>query len=469
MPAKTVDDDGRIIDASPVDPLVPVISPAASESLDELMRLTIGDDDPPKADDKPVDDEPPKADDKPVDDEPPKADDEPPKADDKPVDDEPPKADDKPVDDKPVDDKPVDDKPVDDKPVDDKASADDFEKRLNDVQLPPHSRAKSSEAFATVKEIARTEIKTEREARKALEQKLAEEIERGKTKVATDEVETLRRELDDLRKFRAVHLADQDPKVIQFDGQIKANEEAIYSKFLEYGGKQTQVDEIKKHGGPRKIEWEPLLKHMTLPQRRFIESKLVESEGIAFNREQILNAAKADPEKWEKDYNQRRFSRADEELGKAEWLKPVALAKDATDEQRKAAAFQNDRRQKLQTLVKSVLTDTSPEMHAQLAVGTALAHDLRWQLDNLAAYRERELKELKDTHSKALDAVTKERDSLKADLERIRKSSGNPRKPGLGDGRAGHKPASAPGQFDLSRPTAESLDALRDQVLAGQS
>ena len=338
---------------------------------------------------------------------------------------------------------------------------------MDDVQLPPHARPKSAESFAKVKEIARAEVLKERARAQELEKKLAAEVEQSKSKVAAEEAESLRKELEDLRRFRAAHLVEQDPKVVELDTKIKSNEEAIYKKFVEYGGTQAQVEEIKKHGGPRNIDWEPLLKHMTLPQRRFIEAKLVESEGIAFNREQVITEVRADPAKWEQEYNQRRFTTAEAELNKAEWLKPVTLPKDATEEQRKAAAFQNNRRQQLQTLVKSVLADTSPEMHAQLAVGTAMAHDLKWQLDNLAAFREKELAELKDSHSKALDAVTKERDSLKAELEKIRKSSGKGRTT-LGDGRVGHKPAVPPGHFDLTKSTADSLDALRDQVTAGQ-
>jgi hypothetical protein len=468
MPKELLE-DGRSNDVVK-DPFTAELSPDTLSSLEEIRNQILGespqegdapqntDDIPPTTVDptnSPTEDAPPKTDDAP-----PKTDDAAPKTDDAApkTDDAAPKADDAAP------------KTDDAAPKTDDAAPkadDDFSKRLDAIEIPPHARPKSSEAFALVKETARKEVErlsaelaAEKTARQAAEEK-------AKTSIPSEEVEQLRAQVADLGKLKAERDIETDPRITEFDTRIKECEDAILGKFMEYGGTKEQIEQIQKAGGPKKIDWEPLFKHMTLPQRRFIESKLVEAEGVAYNRSEAVKRAKSDVETWRKEYDGRRFKHADAELKKVEWLQTLEPKTDATPEQKTQIVEHNKRVATLNQRVKAALADTSPEMHATLAVGTAMAHELQWQLNTLSAFHEKKVKELTESNAAALKTIETERNQLKAELDKIKKSaSGAPNK-SVASGRADAKLPKK--EMDLSKTTGDSLDSLRDEVMAGRS
>jgi hypothetical protein len=436
--------EGKVVD-NPPDLMVPVVGEGVSVELDKLRDAILAQ----EAEAPPV--ETPPAEKPPV---------ETPPAEKPPV--ETPPAEKPPVETPPAEKPPVETPPAEIPP------ADPFTAKLDAVEIPPHARPKSAEAFAQVKGIAkqevaqlRSELEAERKAKLA-----AEEL--AKQTISKEEFEKLQSEAAELRKFKLSKDIESDPRLQTFDKQIVDNDEAIMAKFAEVGGKPEQIAEIKKLGGPRKIDWEPLFKHMTIPQRRFIESKLVESEGVAYNRTKAMEAAKSDVDAWQKEYDQRRHKTAEAEISKAEWLKPVEAPPTATVNEKTQATAHNLRISNLKARIASAISDTTPEMHATLAVGTALAHDLHWQLSQLVALREREKTESVSERTKAVEALTKERDTLKAELDKIKNASRGARPGSVASGRASAKLPNS-GTPDLSRSTGDVLDDLVREALAGQS
>lgn len=338
---------------------------------------------------------------------------------DKPSDKTPP-ADDPVVAAKPADDKPVDppaeaDKPVDksgDKPPEPPAPKADL---YPEVKLPPTARGASAEAFATVKARAAQDIAARDQQIDALKKELDGLKEQSKNTVPAQEVEALRKENDELRAFRSRLDIQADPGfAAKFDQRVNVTSEFIYSR-LKATGKITDetIKKIRDLGGPGAVDMEPILERIEDAQaKRTIQSKLDELEGISFEREQALKEAQADVTKYVEQRRQ-EFSKAATAhtettkqiltniLAQVPWMAPVKVAADAKPEEKEAAAQHEAFLKEMnQTLAEAVQDDT-PQMRAVLISGLAQHFHLR------------------RTH----EALVKERDALKAELETARKET----------------------------------------------
>lgn len=408
--------------------LTPSVQADAFQALDGIFK-ELGGDQPaePAAEDKPVD----KPADKPVD---------------KPVD----KPEDTTPADKPADAAPADkpeDKPADkpeDKPADN-APVDDFEK----VELPPHTKPKTGEAFGKVKELARQQVNQLRSELNKIAQEreeLQKRIEaQGKTPALSPELEA---ELKDLREYRLSKDVEYDPEFRKFDSDVKSNNDAILKKLADNGMSKEQLEAIEKLGGPESIDWEPLLPKLPLAVRRFVEAKLVDNVNLRDRRDEALSKAKANAT----EFTKARETRAATELAnhvakfsdQVDWLKDRKPSATATAEEKAAIAEHNKTSFEFRTRLAGMVKDNSPERFAEYAVCALFATKLS-----------AELKAANDQIEKS-KAVAAERDKLKSELEAIRKAEGG-RRGGVAHADVPPKKAI---NTSIHTSAADALDAL---------
>jgi hypothetical protein len=417
----------------------------AGDALDKLLEEqkkkaeeeAAGNDDPP-ADDPPADD-PPKV--EPNDDDPP--------GDDPPADD-PPKDDDPPADDPPADDPPADDPPADD-PFKDAPA------------LPEGASRKSHEAFAYVKQSAAAKLKEYETKILNLEEKVKE----AETKLSDPVPEETKKELEELRLFRAKLDIDADPDFRKSNKEIAQAEEFIYSQLL----KAPNIDEeiikdIKKLGGPTAVKMHKILDTIedgTI--KTLVQSKLSDIELTKFNQENAIKSAKENIAGYvqtkQKEYEQQVGAHRattkqhfDEFLGRFDWTKPKTAKAGATAEEKKEVAAHNQFLTEVQSELDAALQDDSPKMRATLLTGMA---NFFWN-QNL----------LKQTQSANKQLVEKVKE-LESKLARFKKASVGRLKDSAAPGAGSVPPPKRDDSTIFTQKTGDALDELRDRMAQEKS
>jgi hypothetical protein len=211
------------------------------------------------------------------------------------------------------------------------------------------------------------------------------------------------------------------------------------------------------------VDWEPLFPKLPVQVRRYVEGKLGENMTIAEKREEALAKAKENAsgflaERQSKEATE-LTNKANEHLKNLEWTAEVAIPATATPEQKAALEAQNAYARNAIKTVKEYLSDRSPRRHAELAIGTLIAHRLNGEVQTLQT----KITAQDKAHAAALEAVTKERDAARAELDAIKKSS-MPRNPGA---TTVTSPRPTKGNYD-SRSGSEALDALAAEEVAAK-
>src|SRR6267142_1332463 len=302
--------------------------------------------------------------------------------------------------------------------ADKSAGKDEFDK----IELPAHTSPKAGEQFTALKSAARAQVTalqtqlTDITSKHTEAARQLEDLQKQKAAL-TPEVQA---ELEDLRKFKIAQDVESDPQFRTFKNEINANHEAIYKKLMGAGYTQENIDHIKSLGGPDNIDWNPLLEKLPAQTRLFLQGKLVANIELADKRDAALEAAKASGPKFLAERAERDskslLDTANSHLTKLEWTATRQLPATATPEQKTAIeAWNKDATEAVDT-IKMYLSDRSPERHAELAIGTLIAHRLQRDLGVATT----KLSTLEAAHKTAIEAVTAERDKLKADLEKIK-------------------------------------------------
>lgn len=338
-------------------------------------------------------------------------------------------------------------------PVDDK---------YDKIQLPPHSSAKASESFAALKKIAKEDLAAAHAQIADHQNKLTEataELERLR-KASTELPENVTKELTELRQFKVAHDVESDPSFQKFTTQIKSNEEAVYKKLMQAGYTEANIAKIKELGGIREVDWEPLMAKLPTTTKLFLQGVLVENEKLADSRETALAEAKANGQQFlakraEADSTE-LLNTANGYLKNLDWTAERPVPATATPEQRAEIEAGNKAAKEALDTVKMYLADRSPKRHAELAIGTLLAHRLQGQLNSATA----KLSSLEAAHKTALETVTKERDVLKSELDRIKKAA----VPGGG----GHKPITPAPTVGKIISGGDALDQYAAEQLASR-
>ena len=380
-----------------------------------------------------------------------------------------PKKEEKPAE-KPVEkpaEKPAE-KPVEkpaDKPTETPAKKDLYP----DVQLPANARGASAQAFATLKERAAVDIAAREKELAELKVKCAHAEEQVKGMVPAKEIEVLRKENEDLRRFRASVDVEADPNIkAKFEPRLKAASEFIYSKLRGAGVSDTDVKKIQELGGPDKIEWTPIFQRFKEdPQLlRLLQSKLDEIETVKYEREEAVKDTKKNLDQYlqqrAKDFQGAATQHTDttkailgDLLAKSPWMvPPAALKPDATEEDKKNFDGQKQFVDEVNKTLHEALADDSAEMRAVLLMGVAAQMRLKQVHAATVAENEGLTKKITDLEKELTDAKATIARFKSASTTRLRESSAP------ADGRL-------PGDGQNNQFTQTATEAL-DAFIAGK-
>lgn len=288
---------------------------------------------------------------------------------------------------------------------------DEFDK----IELPPHTSTKAAESFNAVKAKAREEI--EARAKEVAELKAKLEGYASKEVVTPEE----KKELDDLRRFRASVEIEKDPAISkEIDERVSENDTKIYATLKSAGMTDEQLKKIKDFGGPLKLtNWDDIFPLLTASQQRVINSRLTDTENLMRDKELKIKAAKDNVDKYlqEKTVSSKVAQEQEiktleqsvnELLPHVEWAAAQEAPKDATPEARKAIDELNKATETRMQMLRELLVDRTPQNHATMAVAAVEALHLRAKVKTISQER---------------DALKKRVEELTGKMDKIKKSS----------------------------------------------
>lgn len=337
-------------------------------------------------------------------------------------------------------------KPDDNTPAPAPGAKDD----LDSIELPPHTKPKTAESFANVKNLARQKIAAIEKEREELKAKLTAAEEAAKKAPTPEET----KELEELRKFRRSVDVEADPKFKEYDSTVTRNVESIYSKLEASGFPKETIAKIKEMGGPDQINWDDLHSKgkVSTTLKRYIEGKLFENEDLGEkkkgaiaeakkNADEYLKTREADFNKSDDKYVKETATEWDKEIRpKVDWLVIQKIDEKLKPEEKELATEHNKLVERVEGDIKEALQDNSPRMKALLVAGYAVGQKMSWEFARL--------KKATDTQ---IAALNKELGEAKTMLERIKRSS---------PGRAN---SAAPSTAPTKKVTASSHVAVEDR------
>lgn len=264
---------------------------------------------------------------------------------------------------------------------------------LDSIQLPPHARGSTAEAFTKVKELARTQL-TERETRLAdLERQLKEANDKIQTAGQPDP--KVLEELQSLRDFKAGLQLQADPGFeAKFVKPLQNLDEQIYGVLRADKATDADIEQIRKLGGVDGVDFEEVLGQLKPESRRRVEALLLRREQVKLDKESAVGAGKEKLESFLKETRAQQEAegkRRVETLGvkyrefvaQIPTLKPRTLPDNATPEQRMAVEAANNRIQEAISNTERLARDDDPEVRAEIAAVAAVSQVLRLEKTGL--------------------------------------------------------------------------------------
>ncbi len=282
---------------------------------------------------------------------------------------------------------------------------------LDEVILGPYAKPATTEAFQKVKTLARAELEKANAALTKAQQELEVLKKTPAVEAVTPEIKA---EIEELRKLRRMVDIERDPDFQKtFNDGLAANESVIYSKLKEFGMADDKIEKIKKLGGPRKINWEPVFEKLEPSQKRLIEAKLIDHENILDKRKEAIEKAKEQSSEYFKNKEAKQkqgiekevkvlLDTANAELSKEPWTAKKEVPVAATVDERKAIEEHNLFVDATLNRVKAVLLDNSPEMKSIAAVGMAIGFKFKADAEKATARADKAEKELEKLRSAAV-------------------------------------------------------------------
>ena len=282
-----------------------------------------------------------------------------------------------------------------------KEKAAPVEDDMDKVVLPPYTKPKSVEAFATVKQIAKAKIAEVSKERDEIKAQLEA------AQAAAKEVDpNIAKELEELRAFRLKFDVEADPSFNTYDKSIKENEELIYARLKTAGIDENSIKRIRELGGPANVDWEAIKDKIPASLMRYIEGKVFENGDLSEKKTKAIDAAKKNAAEFVKTrqedlYNQTegraKTTKAEFEALKPrfDWAKPKAIPANAKPEEKAAIEAQNKVNAKILSDVDEALNDDSPQMRAILIAGYAQLMRAREDTNALVASHAAEVAKLK--------------------------------------------------------------------------
>lgn len=329
------------------------------------------------------------------------------------------------------------------------------------IELPTNAKSKSSEAFAQLKERANSEL-TSRDTKI---KELNAEVERLKEIEANPIPEDFRKEYETLKEFRDRMDVSLDPKFKEFDVKANTASDFIYDQLRRTGVvTEEHIKKIQGYGGPSEVNFEKIFGTINnTTTQRLIENKLAELEGIRFEKNRAVEAAKLNINEYMKGREQ-EFSQAsvahntqtketlDKLISGMDWFKPVK------SEDKKIVAEHDAFVGQVKKDLESALTDDSPKMRALLIAGMGQLLYSRRLIPQLQS----ELAGIKTKHQ---EEVTKLTADLKAATDRIEKikASSRSRLPESAAPSAGLPSATKKPEFNV--PATQALDDAMKNIM----
>ncbi len=306
------------------------------------------------------------------------------------------------------------------------AESGDWRTKLDAVTLPPYTKPKAAEAFATVKTLALAQVEEARKEVEALKLKLKEAEEKA-AKVGTLPPDT-EKELAELRDFRAKLDVEADPKFKEWDTKVSENVEAIYAKLKAVGTTDEVIKKIKELGGPAELDWDSMADKLPSTAKRYIEGKLFENEDLTERKTKALTEAKSKASEYVKqkaeaaqNESTNRLKAVEAEVAKlipnAPYANDKVADEKATAEEKAAVLAHNKRAADIRATMKEAIETDTPQMKSLLVLGIAQLQRVNGDFEEYKAKAEAE--------KIALETKLKAAEDL---LEKIKKSS----KPRLG-------------------------------------
>lgn len=337
---------------------------------------------------------------------------------------------------------------------------------FDSVEVPPYTKPKTSEAFAQVKLLARERIAAGEKERDELRAKIAE----LESKPAPPSIDPdIEKELKELRSFREKLDVEAHPSFKTWDVSIAKNVDSIYAKLRAANVQEESIKKIKELGGPSEVDWEPLQEKIPAPIRRYIEGKLFENEDFAEKKRQAIDEAKKNSAEFLRTRSEEfsgKESKFTEEAKKEyaaltpelKWMTEKTAPATATPEEKAAAETHNKFVKDTRAVVEAVLTDTTPESRAILAIGYAQLQKVR--ADHVALVRASE--KISADHKAEIDALNATIAERDAFIAKVKKSSKLPTTSAPDLGEVTKK------KVDYSETASEALDRLHREVVAAQ-
>jgi len=337
--------------------------------------------------------------------------------------------------------------------------------KMEEVELPPYTKPKAAEAFATVKQIARQQIEAVTKEREELVVKLkAAEEKAAQVGKLPEDVE---KELKELRDFRKRLDVEYDPSFKQFDTQIQQTDESILGKLKDIGVSEENLKKIRETG-VGEVEWDNILAKLPPQARRFVEAKLVTREDLAEQKKRAIETAKsnadsflADREKEEAkiaaQVTQEVQTHFTELTSKLPWFKRHTPSSAATAEEKAGAEAHNKFMDHVDSVIKDAAEDDSPETKAILTLGYVQMLQLQRETAAMRAGLDAQTKAW-EAEKATLNAKIKEQSDL---IDRIKRSSSSSFRsvPVVEHGATPAKPLT-------SESGQEALDRMRSEQLA---
>lgn len=322
-----------------------------------------------------------------------------------------------------------------------------------DLQLSAKVSGKTAEQWAALKSRYATDSKAKDDEIASLKAKVTE----YEAKTSDPIPEETKKELEDLRQFRARLDVEADPAFqAQFDQRLATAQNFIYAQLASAGWKKDTIDKVKEIG-VENVDWESLEKEGKVPasMMRLVQSRLDEMAVIKYDRQAKLDEAKTNIADYIKKQREEYAAKAqghtkatDDELAK--FLPKLAFLSEP--EKPKASASKDEltiyeaevkHRQEILDSIAEAKRDDSPYMRALLIAGMAQLLNLKPRFENIvAAY-----KQLEEKHTKAI-----------AWIEKV-KSAGKPKAKD-----ASAEPTPPKPGVDYTKTAGEALDALWKQA-----
>lgn len=292
---------------------------------------------------------------------------------------------------------------------------------LDSIELPPHTKPKTAESFANVKNLARTKIaaiEKERDEQKARADKAEEAAKKAPTPEET-------KELEELRAFRRKVDVEADPSFKEFDTKSTRNVDMIYSKLEASGFDKETIAKIKEMGGPASVNWDDLESKGKIPTslRRYVQGKLFENDDLKEQKKLAIDAAKKNADEYLKN-REAEMAKSEDDLvqetakewdglkPKVDWLVKQEITDKMKPEEKALAEEHNKLVEGIETDLKDALQDTSPRMKALLIAGYAVGRKMSWEFTRL-----------KTATDAKIASLTKDLEAANSRLERIKGAS----------------------------------------------